>query len=53
MTDVDFLTGTVIASVLKSCESTEKMVDDLVPRLGSQVVKVSENSTHLAALGLS
>ena len=40
------LTGAVVTAVLKSLESGNQVVYDLLPGLGGQVVEIGEDSAH-------
>ena len=46
------LTGGIVAAILEPLEPTDEFFEDFLPRLGSEVVEVSENSAHLASISL-
>ena len=45
-------TGAVISSILQPLQPGDEVVDDLFPRLGRQVVEVSEDAAHLGSLAV-
>ncbi len=45
-------TCAVVSPVLQPLQPVDEVVDDLLPRLGGQVVEVSEDSAHLGGVAL-
>ncbi len=47
---IDADAGAVVAAVLKALQPRDQVVDDLLPRLGRQVVQVGKDSAHRVGL---